>query len=1061
MRRKPGRIALAAISILCSLILAACNCAPTLRYVSVAPTSATIYAAATTGGETTTIAPCTTQQFAATGYYSDGTQKDISSIAGWGSSNTGTATINSSGLASVASSVPVAGGTSVISATSGGASATANLAVDVLTGITVTPAAATVPLGGTQQYAATGTFNVPGSTTPKTIDLTTIVAWSVTGGTTSSDGTTNANDVASIGTATGLLTSLVGAAVGSTTQVIATLCSINGSTSVTIGPPTTSTFRVTPGTATVVVGQTVDFTASIVNPDGTTSPVTTPVTWTSSTTGTTTVASILGNPVAPFDGLARGVAPGTATITATNGTAPNVLTAVATLTVSAAAARFAYIANAKDSSISEYAVNYSSGSTPAPNGTLTPLGKFSVPNGVQQVIVHPSGNYVYAIGTDANSTITQLTVNPTTGALTNTTNLTHAASTAQASYAVLDPYGIFLYVGNRADNSIVVFGITNSTGQLSSAPIQTKTVNVSAPTQLFYSAAGPYLYSLNEGNHTVSGYTISTSGSTTGQITEITTAGGVFDLAAHDSAYVAAHYGAIDPSGMFIYVPDGATNVEGIGVGTGGVLSILTGSPFAVAGSSSTVDASVDPTTKYLYVADSTKSEVFTLPLSSGVPGVVSGSASIGLDPIGMAEDTSGAILLVANNQSNTLSSFAVGSGGKLPSSGSTTATATSPQFPVFYNGSAAAIIAPTEVVAANHDSGNVAAFTSGAGGVLTPDPKMANYPTFPGSNFVATSSLSDLIVIGGTLTNQVASFTATPANAGTSPTLAATPGSPATIATASARPSAIVIDSTGKYIVAANTVNGGLYFFSYNGTNVTPISGFFPLTGVSTVVSIAVSPQGTLLYALMGNGFITPVLFHAGTATALAPLPFPGNWTAGAVDRTGQYLVAYDAVGKAISTFSICQNSVAPCASPGDLNFLHKDPVTGNPYSFAFDPQDQYVVVSDNVANTVKAYSFTPTSTTAVFVPLTGSAVITLPTAPGGSPGQVAIDASGKYLYFTLSGSSTAAGAVAVYTTNVAAGVPAFAAVTGSPFAAGDTTTSSTTGGLGTMGVGVINSVH
>ncbi len=137
MRRKPGRIALAATSILCSLILAACNCAPTLRYVSVAPTSATIFAAAivTSDGEssTTTIIPCTTQQFAATGYYSDGSQKDISSLAGWSSSNTGVATIDASGLASSVASVGAAGGTSVISATAGGASASANLAVNILT----------------------------------------------------------------------------------------------------------------------------------------------------------------------------------------------------------------------------------------------------------------------------------------------------------------------------------------------------------------------------------------------------------------------------------------------------------------------------------------------------------------------------------------------------------------------------------------------------------------------------------------------------------------------------------------------------------------------------------------------------------------------------------------------------------------------------------------------------------------------------------------------------------------------------------------------------------------
>src|SRR5215471_1465681 len=796
MRRKPGRTALAATSILCSLILAACNCAPTLRYVSVAPASATIFAAAIVGsGETptTTIVPCTTQQFAATAYYSDGSQKDISSGAGWGSSNTSAATVDATGLASVASTVTTAGGTSVITATSSGASATANLAVNILTAITITPATATVPLGGTQQYTATGTFNTPGSTATTTMDLTTQVAWSVTGGTTSSDGTTNSNSIATIGTATGLLTSDGEGQDRGTTNVIATLCTMSASTAVTIGPPSAQILKITPVAPSIAVGQTVDFIATIINTDGSISPVTGPVTWSSDNTS---FASIISNPVSPWDGLATGIAAGTANIGASYGTDPNIITGATTLTVSPAVARFAYVANSGDSSISEYAVNYSSGSTPAPNGTLTPLGKFSVPNGVRQVVVHPSGNYVYAIGTDGTSTITQFTVDPTTGALTNTTNTTPAALSSQVSYAMLDPTGSYLYVANHGDNSIVVFSVAQSSGQLSSTPIQTKTVNVSGPIQLFYSVAGPYLYSVNVGNHTVSGYTVSTSGSTVGQITEITAAGGVFDLAANDSSYAFATFGAIDPSGTYIYVPDGATNVEGIGVGTGGILSVLTGSPFAVAGSSLTANASVDPTTKYLYVADITNSKIFTLPLSSGVPGAVTGSpASVGANPVGIAEDTSGAILLVANNQGNTLSSFAVASGGVLPTSGSAIATATSPQFPVFYNGTAAASIAPAEVVAANPGSSNVAAFTSGSDGVLTADPETANYPTFPGNNFVATSSLSDLIVTGGTLTNQVATFIATPANAGTSPTLTATPGSPATIATASARPTAIVVD--------------------------------------------------------------------------------------------------------------------------------------------------------------------------------------------------------------------------------------------------------------------------
>jgi len=1016
----------------------------------VAPASATIFASAVTSGGTTTVTPCTTQQFAATAYYSDGSQKDISSLAGWSSSSTSVATINTSGLASVASSVPATGGTTVIGATSGGASATANLAVNVLTAIAVTPAAVTVPLGGSQQYAATGTFTTPGSTTPSTMDITTQVTWSVAGGTTSSDGSTNSNSNASIGTATGLLTTTSQDLLGTTT-VTATMCTVSASTAVTIGAPAAQLLQIYPDSPSIAVGQTVDLNARIINTDGsTTFPVPTVVTWTSATAA---VATIAGNPASPYDGLVSGLTAGTSVITATVGSGTSMLTGTTTVTVSAAAARFAYVANASDSSISEYAVNYSSGTTPAPNGTITPLGKFSVTNGARQVVVHPSGNYVYAIGTDGTSTITQFTVNPATGALTNTAT-TPAATTTQASYGVLDPTGSYLYVANPVDDSIVVFSITQSSGALS-APIQTQT-DSGGPAQLFYSSAsgGPYLYAVNTGNHTVSGYTVAS-----GQLTAITASGGVFDLVANDSAYVAAGHGAIDPSGSYIYVPDGATNVEGIGVGTGGVLSNLnsTAVAFAVAGSSATADASVDPTSKYLYVADNSKNAIFTLPLTTGAPGAVTGSAaSVGKSPVGMAEDSSGAVLLVANNLSNTLSSFAVGSGGALPASGSTLETGTSPQFPVFYNGTAAASITPAEVVAANSGSGNVAAFTSGSGGALTADPTSPNYTTFAGDNFVAANSLSNLFITGGTAANEVAAFIATPANAPSSATLAAVTGSPFHIPAGTAQPTAIAIDASGQYIYAADTKNGTLYGFNYNGTTVSTLFGPI-LTGVQ---SIALDPQGTLLYAL-ASGSITAIRYPAsatpGVQTPQTGGNFAGNWTSAAIDATGQYLVAFDPTAKAISTFQI--TPITGAATDGALTFVNKVSVAGNPASFAFDPAGQYVVVSDSTANTVTAYSFTPTATT-VFTPLTGGAIITLPTTPGGSPGQVVFDASGQYLYIALSGVPTGTtptpGAVAVYTTNVAKGVPAFAAVTGSPFAAGTATT-----GLTTVGVGVVDSVQ
>lgn len=57
--KKAQSLAFVAVSLVCVMILAACNSAPTLRYITISPANQTI-------------AVGTTQQFTATGYYSNG-----------------------------------------------------------------------------------------------------------------------------------------------------------------------------------------------------------------------------------------------------------------------------------------------------------------------------------------------------------------------------------------------------------------------------------------------------------------------------------------------------------------------------------------------------------------------------------------------------------------------------------------------------------------------------------------------------------------------------------------------------------------------------------------------------------------------------------------------------------------------------------------------------------------------------------------------------------------------------------------------------------------------------
>ncbi|HEY6006727.1 MAG TPA: DUF3443 family protein [Geobacteraceae bacterium] len=116
------------------------------------------------------VSQVTTQQFRATGTYSDGTTQDLTASVAWKSSNTGVATISATGLAT-----PVGPGTTTITAASGNISGATVMTVTsaTLVSIAVTPAAPNIAVGATAQFAATGTFS-----DNTTQDLTTQVTWS-------------------------------------------------------------------------------------------------------------------------------------------------------------------------------------------------------------------------------------------------------------------------------------------------------------------------------------------------------------------------------------------------------------------------------------------------------------------------------------------------------------------------------------------------------------------------------------------------------------------------------------------------------------------------------------------------------------------------------------------------------------------------------------------------------------------------------------------------------------------------------------------------------------------
>ncbi len=270
---------------------------PILTSIAISPGSASI-------------AQGMSQQFAATGTYSDGSTQNLTSTISWSSSRSTVATITTGG-----SATGVGIGTATITGTSGSISGSAalNVGQPVLVSIAITPANASFALGTTQQFLATGTYS-DGST----LDLTNSAAWSTANG--------------AIATVNGQgLASSVG--IGNNT-VTATSGLISGSTTLAVTPAALVSIAVTPAISTIPLGTPQPFTATGTYTDGSTQNITGTVQWSSDSPSVATISKTTGS-----QGVASSVGQGIANISATSGT----LSGTTSLTVTSASLVSLYI----------------------------------------------------------------------------------------------------------------------------------------------------------------------------------------------------------------------------------------------------------------------------------------------------------------------------------------------------------------------------------------------------------------------------------------------------------------------------------------------------------------------------------------------------------------------------------------------------------------------------------------------------------------------------------------------------------------------------------------------
>jgi 6-phosphogluconolactonase (cycloisomerase 2 family) len=654
MHWNPRRFAFVFFAIFVGVVFSGCSggsSTPVLTALTVTPGTASILA----GNQ---------QQFLATALFADGTTQDQTASVTWSSSNSAVATIVAGGLAT-----GVTAGTANITASLPGR--TSNAAVltvtsaNVLQSIAVTPAFPTLAAGGTQQFTATGTYLNTVTNVTSTQDITGQVTWA--------SGTAATATITTSGLATAVAN---GASV-----ISATLSGVTGQTSLTVGAPTVVGLQVSPANPTAAAGTTVIFSVLELLSNGSTQPLTGTITWASDTPVTATIPA--------NSRVAQAVGVGTANISATeSGTACSgaACTGSTTLTVVAAQARFAYLADAGASTFDAYSVV-------ASTGVFTTLPS-PFANQPVQVILHPSGHFLYII--DGTSFVAAYTVNSTTGTATNTGFLTVPAGANGFAKGVIDRTGKFFYAvsNNNATgptDALYAYTINQTTGALTVVAGSPFTTNLNVPVDVQIAhqtgAANDYLYVINNGDEVTAG---SVAGFSIDPTSGVPTALGTPTIATG----VSPLFSTIDPSGTHLYVPNSVDlTVSVYSIASTGILTQVGTATTITDGTtpaSLPINVAVDPTDTYLYVVDSPSLSTpgavygFTIGTNGAIGTPVGAAIPTGNGPTGIVVDPTGVLVAVDNNGDNSITPYALGTGGVLTAY-PIVITGNAPQFLTFY----------------------------------------------------------------------------------------------------------------------------------------------------------------------------------------------------------------------------------------------------------------------------------------------------------------------------------------------------------------------------------------
>jgi 6-phosphogluconolactonase (cycloisomerase 2 family) len=666
-----------------------------------------------------------------------------------------------------------------------------------------------------------------------------------------------------------------------------------------------------------------------------------------------------------------------------------------------------------------------------------------------------NATYAYSINSN-DHTISVSKISTATGQVTGVSYLPYPGSEAIPLALVLEatPTRNFVYISDSINN-ISEFQADRVTGALT---LIGSVAAGSFPSGLFVDANNQTLYVLNNGDNSVSAFTIGTFGALTPTGTTPTGSGPVSMTMVQGSTQTYAYVVNQNDNSISQYTlcaPPLACSPLG---------SLVPGQTFATPGVTLQAIAAT-PAGQTLYVSDQRSTAIFAFAIDppTGNLSEPPTTFAAGFGPQSIAIDLQGQFLFTANSGDNTITAFTIGAGGALtrigknrPVQGVTPVTVTlDPNGLLLYVLDQGSNLEETYGIAANGDPSFVASSNTRSGPVyfaLAPAAVLAVpneyfYATNANSNSISHAALDPTSGDVGTIVNtpsevnlpaavipdfaglhifidngtasgaQLTEFTITPSTGAINNSIPAV-GAVTLVAGGNSQ----ALDPSGRFLYVATSGGSAVLLCPVNAGIVATTCS--QAATAPDAVGVAVDPDGAFLYVLGTDGdgdFVVNVLSidpGTGLLTQTGGSPYlTGNAAQNglgvnqqiAVHPSGKFVVVTNGFNNIFTIFAV--------DGAGALTKLSDQSEQGIPQALFFDVTGTHLYEIEGGTDAINTFQFDPNA----------GAITLVGTAPVGNiPGDAALDATGLFLLqLAVADDANLTGSVAVYPIDPASGAP------------------------------------